>query len=87
MLGLFDVSYTFQDCIYIVYIVWFIFTFMLSQILLWNVLEMSNKFNKIWLKRLNSRISKDEELNCFKISKWINSKIHFKLKDKNIFNP
>jgi len=36
---------------------------MLSQILLWNTLEMLNKLNKIWLKRLNPWISKDEGLN------------------------
>jgi len=34
---------------------------MLSQILLSNAFEMSNKPNKIWLKRLNSHISKDED--------------------------
>jgi len=60
---------------------------MLSQILLWNALEMSNKLNKIWLKTLNLRISKDEGLNWSKISKWTNYKIHWKLRDKNIFNP
>ena len=48
---------------------------------------MSNKFNKILLKGLNLRISKDEGLNWSKASKQINSKIHQKLRDKNIFNP
>jgi len=86
LLGLFDVSYAFQDCIWIVYIVWHIFVLMLSQILLWNVLEMSNELNKIWLRRLNLRISKDERLNWFKVLKWTNSKIEWKLRDKNIFN-
>jgi len=33
---------------------------MLSQILLSNTIEMLNKFNKILLKELNSRISKYE---------------------------
>jgi len=69
LLGLFDVSYAFQDCIWVVYTVWHIFTLMLSQILLWNVLEISNKLNKIWLKGLNPRISKDEGLNWSKVSK------------------
>jgi len=52
---------------------------MLGQILLWKTFEMSNKLNKIWLKGLNSRISEDEWLNCFKVSIWVNSKIHLKL--------
>ena len=60
MLGLFDVLYAFQDYIWVVYIVWHIFALMLSQILLWIALKMSNKLNKIWLKWLNPRISKDE---------------------------
>jgi len=75
MLDLFDVSYAFQDCIWVFYIVWHIFALMLSQILLWNTLEMSNKLNKYLLKGLNSRISKDEGLNWSKVSKWTNSKI------------
>jgi len=40
LLCLFDVSYVFQDCIWVVYTVWHIFALMLSQILLqhiWNV--------------------------------------------------
>jgi len=53
---------------------------MLSQILLWNVIKISNKFYKIWLKWLNPRILKDEKLNWFKVSKWTNSKIHLKKK-------
>ena len=69
LLGLFDVSYAFQVYIWVVYYVWHIFALMLSQILLWNVLEMSNKFNKIWLKRLNPCISKDEKLNWSKVLK------------------
>jgi len=60
---------------------------MLSQILLWKVLEMSNKLNKIWLKRLNPYILKNEGLNWFKILKCTNFKINWRLKDKNIFNP
>jgi len=76
LLDLFDVSYTFHDCVSVVYIVWHIFAFMLSQIVLWNALEMSNKFNKIWLKWLNPRISKDKGLNWSKVSKWTNFKIH-----------
>ena len=63
LLGLFDVSYAFCDCIWVVYTVWHIFALMLSQILVWNALELSNIFNKIWLKWLNSRISKDEGIN------------------------
>jgi len=47
LLGLFDVSYAFQDCIWVVYNVWHIFALMLSQILLRDTLEMSNKLNKI----------------------------------------
>jgi len=82
LIGLFDVSYTFQDCIWVVYVVWHIFALMLSQILLWNALEMSNKLNKIWLKWLNPRILKYERLNWSKISKWTNFKIHWKLRDK-----
>jgi len=35
---------------------------MLSQILLWNALKMSNKYNKIWLKGLNPHILRDERL-------------------------
>jgi len=31
------------------------------------VLETSDKFNKIWLKGLNSRILKDERLNWYKV--------------------
>jgi len=42
----------------------------------WNALEMLNKVNKIWLKWLNSYISKDEWLNLSKVSKKINSKFH-----------
>jgi len=34
LLSLFDVSYAFQDCIWVVYNVWHIFTLTLSQILL-----------------------------------------------------
>ena len=82
LLGLFDVLYAFQDFIGVVYIFWHIFALMLSQILLWNMLEMSNKLHKIWLKWLNLRISKDEELNWSKILKWTNFKIHWKLRDK-----
>jgi len=87
LLCLFDVLYVFQHCIWVIYTVWYIFTLMLSQIILWNVLEMSNKLNKILLKGLNSCISKDEGLNWYKISKWTNSKIYWKLRNKNIFNP
>jgi len=76
LLGLFNVSYIFQDCIWVVYTVWHIFTLVLSQILLWNAFEMSNKPNKIWLKGLNPHILKDEGLNWSKISKWTNFKIH-----------
>jgi len=86
-LDLFDVSHTFQDYIWFVYIVWHIFVLMLSQKLLWNVLEMSNKLNKIWLKGLNLCISRNEGINWFKVLKWTNSKIYLKLRDKNIFNP
>jgi len=82
LLGLFDVSYAFQDSIWVVYTVWHIFALMLSKILLWNTIEMSNKLNKIWLKELNPRISKDEELNWSKVSKLTNSKIHWKLREK-----
>ena len=39
------------------------------QCYLRNSFEMSNKLNKIWLKGLNSRISKDGRLNWFKVSK------------------
>jgi len=53
LLGLFDVSYIFQDWIWVVYTIWHIFALMLSQILLWNALKISNKFNKIWLRKLN----------------------------------
>jgi len=53
LLSLFNVSYAFQDCIWIVYILWHIFALMLSQILLWNAFKMLNKLNKILLKELN----------------------------------
>jgi len=82
LLGLFDVSYVSHNCIWVVYSVWDIFVLMLSQILLWNMLEMSNKLNKIWLKKLNSHISKDEELNWSKFSKLTNSKIYLKLRNR-----
>jgi len=59
LLNLFDVSYAFQDCIWVVYTVWHIFALMLSQILLWNA-QTSNKLNKIWLKGLNPRTPKDK---------------------------
>ena len=67
MLSLFDVSYVFQDCIWIVYSVWYIFALIL--ILLWNAFEISKKLNKIWLKGLNTRISKDEWVNWSKVLK------------------
>jgi len=73
LLGLFDVTYAFQNCIWVVYIVWHTFTLMLSQILLWNALEISNKLNKIWLKWLNLPISKYEWLNWSKVLKLTNS--------------
>jgi len=82
LLSLFDVSYVFQDRIWVICTIWYIFALILSQILLWNAFEMSNKLNKIWLKWLNSCISKDEELNWSNILKWTNSKIHWKLRDK-----
>ena len=63
MLGLFDVSYVFQDCIWVIYSVWYIFALILSQILSWNMFEMSNKLNKIWLKGQNPSISKNERVN------------------------
>jgi len=45
--------------------------------------EISNKPNKIWLKGLNPRISKDKGLNWSKVLKWTNSKFHWKLRDQN----
>jgi len=39
------------------------------KILSWNTLKISDKFNKIWLKKLNSRIFKDERLNWSKFKK------------------
>jgi len=50
LIGLFNVLYAFQDCIWVVRTVWHIFALILSQIWLWNALEMLNKHNKIWLK-------------------------------------
>jgi len=47
---------------------------------------MLNQLNKIWLKRLNSYISKDEWLNWSKVSKMTNSKFHWNLRIKIIFN-
>jgi len=44
-------------------------TLYITQIQSWNAYETSNKPNKIWLKELNPRISKDEWLTWFKISK------------------
>jgi len=75
MLSLFDVSYAFQDCIWVFYTVWHIFALILSQILLWNTLEMSNKLNKNWIKWLNSRILIDKWLNWSKFLKVTNFKI------------
>jgi len=37
--------------------------------ILWDVFDTSNKFNKIRLKGSNSRIFKVERLNCVKVSK------------------
>ena len=34
-----------------------------------NVFETSDKLNKIWLKKINSRINRVDELNWFKVSK------------------
>ena len=82
LLDLFDVSYAFYDCIWVIYTVDTLFALILSQILSWNMLEMLNKFNKIWLKELNLCISKDKELDWSKTSKWTNSKIYWKLRDK-----
>jgi len=47
LLDLFDVSNAFHDCIWVVYSVWNIFALKLSQILLYNAFEMSNKLNRI----------------------------------------
>jgi len=38
LLDLFDIWYAFQDCIWVVYTIWHIFTWMLSKKLLWNAL-------------------------------------------------
>jgi len=46
------------------------------------VYEISNKPNKIGLKGLNPRISKDVELNWSKVSKLTNSKIHGEVRDQ-----
>jgi len=35
----------------------------ITQMSSWDTSQTSNKFNKIWLKRLNARISKVERLN------------------------
>jgi len=43
---------------------------------------MSNKFNKIWLKELNSHIFKVGRLNWFKVSKKINSNFTWKFRDR-----
>jgi len=58
LLNLFDVSKAFQDNIWVVYTVWHIFALMLNQILSWNVFEISNKLNKIWLKKTKFSIFK-----------------------------
>jgi len=42
---------------------------MLTNKLFWNPFETSDKFNNIWLKELNSHISKVEGLNWTKILK------------------
>jgi len=55
--------------LFILFDTFLFFVLMLIQILLWNALEMSNKLNKIWLKGLNPRISKDEKLNWSKFLK------------------
>ena len=46
------------------------------------VYETLNKTNKIWLKKLNSHISKDEGLNWSIVLKLTNSKIQRKLRDQ-----
>ena len=63
MLYLFDVSYAFDDSVWVVYTVWHIFILKLSQILLCNAFKILNKLNKIWLKELNLRILRDKRLN------------------------
>jgi len=40
-----------------------------TQMQSWNAYETSNKPNKIWLKWINSHISKNKRLNWSKISK------------------
>ena len=68
-ISFFDVSNIFYDNIWVVYIVWHIFVWMLSQILSWNVFETSNKVNKNWLKWLNQSYLKVEGLNWVKVLK------------------
>ena len=63
LLNLFDVSNASHDNIWVVYTVWYIFASMLAK------KRFKNKLNKIWLKGLNTRISKDRRLKSTKVSK------------------
>jgi len=82
LLSLFDISSTFHNSIWLNIKVKMCQRVQTTQIQSWNAFETSNKSNKIWLKLLNPRISKDEGLNWSKVSKWTNSKIHWKLRDQ-----
>jgi len=53
-----------------------------TQMLLGKVFEMSNKLNKIWLKGLNSNISKIGDLIRLKFQRRTNFNFHQKLKDQ-----
>jgi len=69
LLSLSDVSNNFHDSILVHIKAKMYQTVKISQIQPWNAFETSNKLNKIWIKRLNLRVSKDELLNWFKDSK------------------
>ena len=58
-----NVSNTFYNSIWVVYTVWHNFTLMLTKKLSWNIFEMSNQSNQIWLKWLNSHNYKVRRLN------------------------
>jgi len=63
LLSLFDILSTFHNSIWLNIEAKMCQTIYTTQLQSWDTYETSNKSNKIWLKWLNPRISKDERLN------------------------
>jgi len=82
LLSLFDISNELYNSIWLSIKAKMCQTIYTTQIQSWYAYERSNKSNKIWLKGLNSRISKDERLNWSKVLKWTNFKINWKLRNQ-----